>query len=520
MSTALMTTVRLLSGVPFDRNNTINFASAQAQATYMSGKAALSASELSYQREQKYIAYPAEYDRIINCNYLMYQNASYGGKWFYAFITNVEYVNDETTYVYFEIDPWQTFLFDVTVKSCLVEREHVADDSVGANLIEEGLALGDYVANEVIETNFNSWWIVVGSTVDLKDTTEFPPVGGYMYGGIYSGTSYYIFDPSDIDILEAVITGLGALGKLDAIVTMYMTPKDAVQGGSSGGFLPSTAKAATTMEIPNSSSIDGYTPRNNKLLTYPYRALQISNNDGNAVILRYEFFANNVATVAYVATSTPNGRIICYPQSYKGVIRNFNESIALGNFPQCTWVKDVYANWLASQSIRWGYQRERLFVNNMVDVVKGAAGALSTGNISAMAGPTINNLTSSYNLASSIREEKEVHSIIPNAVGGSIGDGYTNVTFNKYAFTAEQKSIKAEIARCIDEYFDVFGYKVNRVKVPNMTGRPSWNYVKTVNAIIIGKAPQPYIEEMKAAMNAGITFWHGDWVGDYSRANK
>lgn len=42
-------------------------------------------------------------------------------------------------------------------------------------------------------------------------------------------------------------------------------------------------------------------------------------------------------------------------------------------------------------------------------------------------------------------------------------------------------SIKQEYARVIDNFFNMYGYKVNDVKIPNITGRLNWNYVKTVD---------------------------------------
>ena len=38
---------------------------------------------------------------------MMFQNSAYGDKWFYAFITSVEYVNDVTSNISFEIDVMQ-----------------------------------------------------------------------------------------------------------------------------------------------------------------------------------------------------------------------------------------------------------------------------------------------------------------------------------------------------------------------------------------------------------------------------
>lgn len=81
-------------------------------------------------------------------------------------------------------------------------------------------------------------------------------------------------------------------------------------------------------------------------------------------------------------------------------------------------------------------------------------------------------------------------------------------------------AIRPEIAKSIDDYFDMYGYATNKLKVPNMEGRESWNYVKTKDVIISGSLPVDSMDAVKKMFNSGIRFWHGDFVGDYSRSNK
>ena len=71
--------------------------------------------------------------------YMMFKNTSYEDKWFYAFVTDVTWVNNVTWEVSFILDVMQTYYFDFTYEKCLIERQHVTDDSIGANLIEEKL---------------------------------------------------------------------------------------------------------------------------------------------------------------------------------------------------------------------------------------------------------------------------------------------------------------------------------------------------------------------------------------------
>ena len=69
------------------------------------------------------------FDDLIGYNYVMYQNTHYSNKWFYAFITGMEYLNDNTTKITIVTDPFQTWQFDITFKQCFVEREMIAPNS-------------------------------------------------------------------------------------------------------------------------------------------------------------------------------------------------------------------------------------------------------------------------------------------------------------------------------------------------------------------------------------------------------
>ena len=77
------------------------------------------------------------------------------------------------------------------------------------------------------------------------------------------------------------------------------------------------------------------------------------------------------------------------------------------------------------------------------------------------------------------------------------------------------RQIRPEYLTSVDNYFSMFGYKVNRVGKPNLTSRKNWNYVKTQNAHCSGAAPQYAIEFLEKALDTGCTFWHKDSVGDY-----
>lgn len=65
----------------------------------------------------------------------------------------------------------------------------------------------------------------------------------------------------------------------------------------------------------------------------------------------------------------------------------------------------------------------------------------------------------------------------------------------------------------------MYGYKVNRVKRPQMDGRPSWNYIKCKNVALTGKIPVDAEMLIKSVIENGVTFWKTTFH-NYSANNK
>ena len=81
------------------------------------------------------------------------------------------------------------------------------------------------------------------------------------------------------------------------------------------------------------------------------------------------------------------------------------------------------------------------------------------------------------------------------------------------------KTIKDEYYNQLTNYFKMFGYKVNKLEIPNTKSRKNWNYIKTVDANIIGNIPANDLSALKGIFDKGITIWHTDDVGNYALDN-
>lgn len=528
MANVNLTEVRLITA-PLDRDykNTIQFTDLSEQTTYFRNSTKYSATDCTYQREGGIIRYPAQYDTIMSCNYVMYKNSYYTNKWFYAFITNMEYKNDGVTEITIETDAIQTWLFDYTFRRTFVEREHVKDDTVGLHIQEEGLQIGDYIVEQHEQVGYDSdLYIVVGYT----KTSDGEIARGNMYNGIYSGLAYWAFPNTSagLESLNSWLNEFDEEGAAEAIQCMFMAPKSLVSPNDGGPVIGTTVTDKYEINTgtnyigigAQSPVVDGYTPKNKKLLTYPYRYLLVSNNSGVSVPYHLEDFEYSDITsqpqFKIEACLTPGCSIRMIPLNYKGIAENDEEGINLGKFPALNWTSDYFTNWLTQNSVNIGVGIASTAAMAAVGVA-GAVAAPATGGASlAVAGAVVGGVSSIGHTMSEVYRA----SLTPPQSKGNTNCGDVVTASGKNDFHFYRMGIKKQYAEVIDQFFDLFGYKVNTVKIPNKNHRSSWWYTKTIDANIFGEIPQKDLQTIKDCYNRGITFWRSNrTVGDYSLPN-
>lgn len=493
-----MTTVKLLN-VPFESNykDTVYFASKQEQESYMNSKVVKTYTDVTYQRKDNKIRVPAHIDTLYNCNYVAYTNTPYTSKIMYAFIVDMEYKNDDCTWITIQTDVLQTWMFDYTVKESFVEREHVVDDSIGANTIPENLETGEFrCLSKTEDEELKTTHIVLGTTVDSlgKD------VRGGNYNGIYSGVKYYSYESREgAGFINAMITELANLGKVDAIQCIFLAPE----------FLITDEDG--TLSIEHSNAIKAYvqkltekkpiTPiRNNKCLTFPYRYILVSNNNGGSAVYKYEEFREGL-NFSVQGALTPGCSIRVVPINYKGTAYNNEEGLNLGKYPICNWNSDIYTNWLTQNSVNIGMN----VASGIGQIVSGVAVASLSGGVAGTVGGSM--MISGVSAIASQLAQIHQMSFTPPQSNGNVNCGDVITASETNTFHYYQMSIKEEYIKIIDDFFQMFGYKVNRVKVPEKNHRPKFWYTKTIDVNIDGAIPNKDLQAIKECYNNGITFW-------------
>ena len=544
-----LTEVRLLS-VPLESDylHTLYFPDKATQESYFKGKTKHTMSNCTYQRQDNYIRFDKPIENIINSNYVMYKNTAYSDKWYYAFIKKMEYKDDSVTLVYIETDVIQTWCFDYLVKPSFVEREHTNDDTIGKHTVPEQVELGDYIVNKSVKGgNFENSGMVLACTINLKEMSyegnkKCGPIAGTMYGGVFSGVYYYYF-PISIDEdtgrtgfeeLTHTLNCIASMGQSDGIVSIFMVPEKLIDFETiadvsvAGGDLPIRlrgVKQGTSSKFHNWDSsnvyggvykptaLNGYTPVNKKLLTYPYCYMNMSNNAGGSAVYKYELFSEgDLCTFQVNSVITPGFSARLIPLHYNGSDKNHEEGLNAGKLPICSWNTDVYTNWLTQNSINIG-----LSIGSSLLTAAGGVALMGTGaGALAGAGSVASGL---MGVASTVGEVYQ-HSLQPPQAEGNINNGDVVFSQGELGFTAYQMTIKKEYARIIDGYFTMFGYKVNQVHTPLKNHREAFWYTKTIDVNIDGAIPQDDMKKIKECYNKGITFWrHNVDIGNYSQDN-
>ena len=539
-----ITEVHLLN-VPLenDYKHTLYFSSLSAQTSYFLGRKVANVdvgSDFSYQRKDQIIRYPKDYDKLVGCNYVMYKNASYSNKWYYAFIKKMEYINDGMTALHIETDVIQTWMFDYTVKKSFVEREHCNDDAIGIHTVPEQLETGDYTINKKIKNNdiVEDYRIVVGCTVDMLKA-DMPDVAGSIYNKVYSGVKYFVFNHKDLSHINNAIEDLASEGKADAIQCIFLAPDNLIDYDASSNtmtkkeshFAQAWQKSMGKYEdngdggdftyvtdaIMKPTDVNGYKPKNNKLFTYPYCYLMMSNNSGGSAIYKYELFKNtenaDLCDFRIHSAVTPGMSIRCFPRWYNGTEFNHEEGLNLGKFPICSWNSDVYTNWLTQNAVNIGVS----LGSSAMQVIGGVAMAgTGAGAVVGASGIT----SGALGIASTIGEVYS-HSLQPPQAEGNLNSGDVAFANDSLTFTAYQMSIKSEYAKIIDHYFSMFGYKCHLNKTPYTNHREYYWYTKTIDVNIDGAIPMDDMQKIKDCYNTGITFWKNPAnIQDYSVSNN
>ena len=586
--------IQLFRGINLDNRymHTIYFANEAAQDTWFSSKVTYTYNRQSYTRQnENVIRLKVASDVVADCSYLRFQNKdetnppsvanNHSTKWYYAFITSVNYINEGVTEITFEIDVMQTWFIqtDHIIRPCMVLRNHIAanEDRLGYNLEVEPIGSEVYDMDEItcqdMEDDFDEGYhIVVQTTADPFN----PPQGyaaktDYITNGIFNGL-YSIQQVADAN------GGTTAANDIHDLLGSWDANEQTAQVLSIIQF-PSAflhVNAATQEDTHNKDykiahplDLGNYHPQNIKLYGYPYAYLYVTTMDGDSSQYRWEYFTEDVLnptqsireiTFHLSANEMGGGLIALYPEDYNGVSENFDAKVVMDNFPKCAYSYDAYQAWVASggktkaefqaylAKMRGSYALEQVTTSETVAVANSVIGVASAGvraassptdagmiqGIASMAQSAVGGMgaiasaaTSRKQIALEMEEaEKKLDFTFrdaryqPNTVVGTQSSNIAVGTGRlRYRFFSVHVR-KDELVR-LDDFLTVFGYAINKVQQPKLNVGKYWTFVKTEGCIIGGNMPSSSKEAISRIIDGGIFFWNdGDNVGNFEVENR
>lgn len=560
---AIQSEIYLAKGIRLDRdyNNVLNYTPTQ-MLTYVQSKQTAHANNYSFVRDGS-ISVAFQYSTCLESNYIAFQNKNYSNKWFFAWIDEVRYVSDGTTEIKYTIDSWATFFSSLdTSGGCYIIREHTNDDTIGANTIDEGLAVPEVEEINIESTSFidEELYICVSTNWDpsiissIHPNTDNPTdpnavtdSDGEGYNGMsmFNNNTFgsmlclFTYDDHGLDNLQRFLLATNRQGHIDDVHDIFVVPSCIFTSQtdylnkdywfyyyriSSQPIVEFNIKYKVVsysssnrnnvyfrnVEFTPDYSYGDYSVKNNKCYVFPFNYLMVSNNVGNQNIYKLEEFddvegftaGDKILQVQMSLSIGMSGRIV--PVRYKGKQFDFDEALPLAKFPTCSWSADSYTNWLTEQS-----------VNSSNPAISLGADILSGGNL--VAGLIV---SAASEIATFYGGYKKAQ-LLPEITGGK-ATGDVNFGNKNNNFTIIQYRIKLQHLKQVDDYFSRYGYKTLRVKAPNITGRQNWNYIQigSTESIGFGDIPERDLNNINRACRKGVTIWHNHAnIGNFTLSN-
>ena len=605
------------------------FDTIQEQYNFFINKVFKTVTEGTYQRKNSNVlSVPFQADEIRECKYIMWQNPNYSDKWYYAFVTHIDYANPNMSRIGYVLDVYQTYLFDMNWKQSYIERKHGKRYENGlpvVNMEEEGLDYGNaYVTLK--KTNLiqipDMSFAILGFTEKVDDEIGaaaktirgiptqlyyyivpvylgYPPRSIYLQNSAHRLTSIaemlYICtnDTALVGKLVSVfITPFLTIGPISAysedLAITLVSNKLAVRTitADAGPFYVLEVKmdsALEPFELIDSSTVYGDFPQyeESKLLMYPYSFTELSNERGDAYVIRNEQLVTRDGhiTIGVFGTISHQNRISYIVKNYLSSAKAYfmEQGIHDSSNANLPIIDDYTASYLQSNSNAIEVSRSNALMQqqsslqianntnvtnvnnatkamwaNEIQIIGNTAAAMSTaigrGNVAGGIGAAIQEVSSTVSnamnrdialasaatnlensrISASTNYQMSIASLnaklqdaeqIPSTARSMGGDYLFDIAYMCDGIYLLKKTIQPYYVEKLTNYFKMYGYKVNKLEIPEFHTRENWNYIKMAEPIVEGNIPMNDLLKIRDIFIKGITLWHGDYIGNYSLNN-
>lgn len=573
--------------------HTIDFKDRTEQFNYFRSFVKYTLNDYTYiRREREYIVVELPVIDLEDVNYLVFRSEA-DSRLYYAFVTDIVYINDTTAQLFYSVDVMQTYLFDFAWNPSYIKQGHVdrwdANHKPIYSKTDEGLDYGTEYSIEgafrIQQSDAVKWALVScvqyselvteGYADDGGTLAPTPPPfitalvpivhrrNGYAtptvtvnYEGVegrgivsydqlvnamqssafgefvrsisilpyapfvdtetFDGSQYNVTLSSafqyDLSVLNIPsISAVGLLILKNAYAETLLGGKDLATADWDIGLedtLPTPAEWEEVKKNPYTTKRDKRFE--SKLLCSPYRYNLLTDWRNNPVILKNEYLTTDKLTIRYSFAFSHNAPFRFWAKDYKrdpeGRYTSLSQPMAL----EMPIVSDKYYTYMLENKNTIQANVTNSIINASAGVISGAVNGAGMGVPGAFAGAIGGAVSGALNVSAMLRSENAKQADIqakPDTVLNTndstfnVNDRNADVTFYRMSICCENEEIIAEI-------FNITGYRVNRVAIPNTRSRTRFNYLQTAGANITGSFNQSDLMKIKQIFDNGITIWH------------
>lgn len=508
-------------------------------------------SKYSYLQENGVMKVELPIDTVREYNYLYFRNQSLESHWMFCFILDSWYINNEVSGIRYKIDVFNTFVNARNAKfaECTILRRHSLTDNVGDNIQPEPFTpvVMDYFESysqpfSQRTLNRNLVLAVFCTKLSAADNISSGDLGVKYYPqrNRDSINPYYVIFFStgifaDAGLVQTVINRISE--NSDNVISLLVLPYEFFDQAMNG-VDHITAQFNLSDNLSN-----GYTPKNKKLLTYPYNYLVVSGG-GNKKEYRYEQFGNNTIglTLEVLFSSSPS--FYLYPVGgNKGSVASINDFSAskISEFPQLPYTRDALGNWVNNGGLIQalfstltggvlGNMYQNSFVpsqtwsKNNVDVNGSSIKAVQNSSGAGFIAEKSNRIDQSESFSigghmtgiGALRMAREAISSLGTAINmafhpsnsvGNAGD-LLGLLLKFSLFKIYNVSVSSDYAVRFDNYFTKYGYAQNVISNPYLLTRQRFTYVQTADCSCYGNFPAAIETEISNIFDNGVTMWN------------
>lgn len=468
------------------------------------------------------------YELLLMCDSVCINNAlTYGGYWYTGIIDRVEWKNPGCSYVYFHIDWYSTTLGNVNYEGtwAYIEREHVKDDWAGSNPnfsnmgVDEGFATTPDTPIRAYNHQFSflNHQVMVYTPYDNSGQPNFE---GKMEKGIYTAMYRNIMTTDECNqyLKQIADSETADLAMIPSIVSIPIE----FTGAGNFKYVHPMPWLDHIPSVPNLN--------NAKCWSGEFCQMKLCAGTGASVSVNPQWFGSDKSTYTVDCNVFFNGGDGGCTAAYVNENTTYDPtvygdfSVTLSGLPQAVWVGDAYAQWKSANMNGYFISQVAQGTQNTLNTVEAITKAAGSGANMHTTFGAVNEIMNLFDQAGNIMRTIGNARVSGTVLGGSNNaDVNTACALDKYGFQMITYMCQAYIMNAVDDFFDRYGYKVNRLKQLDRKTRPRWTYIKCHEVHLskggyINHNARMYIQSI---LCNGVTFWADpDRIGDYSNPEE